>query len=421
MEEVEMHRLLIIDDEPNLVEGLYDYLTTILSPDIEIWKAYSGQEACQLMSQFFVDLLISDIQMPGMTGLELLEQVEKNNPRCRVIFLTGYNTFSWVQKALRHSCCVDYILKTQGDQVISESVLNQLQKIEEETKEEELIRQAAEQVKALQPFMNQKKLTDWLVKGKPAPTVTENGIQTAKKLLLVLFHCKTEHRSSDMYQLLIQKLVKDEFRNVISEIVFMGWGDYVMLLQCEEAECGNSVYHYLHMRLERMQALMRNAGYVTNAAFLDNWVSAQSAGANIKKMHDQLLLIENTDQEVIIRCGDKAEESRKNSDEIMVWIKKYVMDHISDINLSLGIIAEKTCYAPAYLSRLFKQKEGVNFLEYVSQMRIYTACNLLTEGKKNINQISRMVGFESPSYFSAFFKRRTGKTPQQYMREMKGQ
>ena len=59
-----MYRLLIVDDEPNLVEGLYEYLVSVVPEETDILKAYSGREAFQIMHKYSVDLLIADIQMP---------------------------------------------------------------------------------------------------------------------------------------------------------------------------------------------------------------------------------------------------------------------------------------------------------------------------------------------------------------------
>lgn len=410
-----MYRLLIVDDEPNLVEGLYEYLSSVVPEEADILKAYSGQEAWQIMYKFSVDLLIADIQMPGMTGLELINKVEQICHRCSVIFLTGYSNFEWIQKALRHPCCVDYVLKTQGDQVIGEVVLRQLHQIEMMSEGEAVLRRAAVQLEKIKPFLDQKDVIDWLIGGKKAPDVTGGGIHTKEKILLCLCRC-ISIQNPDMYYLLLKKLLTDEFQNSAIEVVQIGWGEQVILIQTAEKYFSGSVYHYLYIRMERVQALLGNAGYLSDVALFDTWADLSNIRENIKKMHMKLAAEGNAEEERLIRIG-KVSARKEASNDILRWIKQYVKDNVSNPDMSLTMIAEKTCYAPGYLSRLFKEKEGKNFMVYVAEVRIDTACRLLREGKYNAQQVSKMVGFESPSYFSAFFKKKTGKSPLQYVHD----
>ena len=415
--EDEMYHLLVVDDEPTLVEGLCDYLSSMLSEETDILKAYSGQEAYAIMSQYSIDLLISDIQMPGMDGLELLDKVEQFCPHCNVIFLTSYNTFNWIQEALRHPCCVDYILKTQGDQVIGEAVLKQIKRLDQQNDGKELVRRAAAQMEHLRPYFQQKELEKWLIEGKAAPAVTGGGIHTGKPFLVCLWHCKIQEKALDIYQSLMKKMLKDEFSGAMTEVVFMGWGELAVLIQINSPIPEQSVYSYLYMRMERIQILLENAGLMSDVAILDRWTDGSDIRQSIRQMHDQLAKVYNAEQEVIIRIGSLSEERKNDANEVVRWVKQYVERHISDPNLSLVTIAEKSCYSASYLSRLFKQKEGENLLSYITQVRINTACRLLRERRYSVQQVGRMTGFLSPSYFVAFFKRRVGKTPLQYMRD----
>lgn len=410
-----MYRLLIVDDEPNLVEGLCEYLASVVSEETDILKAYSGQEALQIMHKYSVDLLIVDIQMPEMTGLELINKVEQIYPCCSVIFLTGYSNFEWIQKALRHPICVDYILKTEGDQVIGEAVLKQLQRIEMVSSGEELLRRVAVQAEKMETFFEQKEVEAWLTEGKTAPDVTGGGIQTKENVLLCLCRCKSI-QNQGIYYLLLKRLLKDEFPNAAIEIVRMGWGETAILIQAQDKSLEDSVYYYLYTRMERVQSLLRNAGYLSDVALYDTWANAMDTREIINRMHGKLTARGDLEEEMLVRIG-KISVGKDDASETLRWIKKYVKANISDPDISLTMIAEKTCYSPGYLSRLFKEKENKTFMSYVADVRIDTACRLLREGRYNAQQVSKMIGFESPSYFSAFFRRKTGKTPLQYVHE----
>src|SRR5262245_53423421 len=80
-----MYRVLIVDDEPILVDGMYRMLSEIEEPELELLRAYSGVEALERLNKLRVDLVISDIRMPGMSGLELHRRINERWPDCRVI------------------------------------------------------------------------------------------------------------------------------------------------------------------------------------------------------------------------------------------------------------------------------------------------------------------------------------------------
>ncbi len=116
-----MYKLLIVDDEDMIVDGLHAIFTEQDELDLQVYRAYSGEEAIDVLNQTRIDVVLSDIRMPGISGLELQVEITKRWPDCKVIFLTGYNEFELVQKAVREGA-VNYILKNEDDEEIIESV-----------------------------------------------------------------------------------------------------------------------------------------------------------------------------------------------------------------------------------------------------------------------------------------------------------
>lgn len=131
-----MLKVLLVDDEPFILQGL-KILVDWNSEGYEIVAALSnGKEALDYIKENEVDLIISDIQMPVMTGLELLETIQKEKlTNARFAILTGYDDFSYAQKALK-SGTMDYILKpVQKKDIIS--LLRNVSNLEKENKEKE--------------------------------------------------------------------------------------------------------------------------------------------------------------------------------------------------------------------------------------------------------------------------------------------
>ncbi|MBB6730766.1 response regulator transcription factor [Cohnella zeiphila] len=113
-----MFTLLIVDDEPMIADGLYEEFQDSREWDLDVYRAYSGKEALERIEHMKVDILISDIRMPGVDGIELLKQVRSRWPSCRVILLSGYKEFDYAYSALEYGA-VRYVLKTEGyDKVI---------------------------------------------------------------------------------------------------------------------------------------------------------------------------------------------------------------------------------------------------------------------------------------------------------------
>ena len=116
-----MFRLLIVDDEPFIADSIYEVISGINNPELDVYKAYSGREALEWMERARFDIVMTDIRMPDISGLQLMERIRESWPECRAIFLTGYNEFDYVYKAIQYKD-TSYLLKTEGFEKIIETV-----------------------------------------------------------------------------------------------------------------------------------------------------------------------------------------------------------------------------------------------------------------------------------------------------------
>ncbi|MCD1257264.1 response regulator [Paenibacillus athensensis] len=110
-----MFSLLIVDDHKHLVESM---LTTIAWQQYgvaHVYGAHSGYEALELMLSRDIDVLVTDIRMPGMSGLELIERVRAGWPGVDCILLTGFADFQYAQKAIELQAA-HYLLKPVRDE-----------------------------------------------------------------------------------------------------------------------------------------------------------------------------------------------------------------------------------------------------------------------------------------------------------------
>lgn len=113
-------KAMLVDDEPFILQGLSILIDWEAEGYEIVKKASDGKEALDYLRENKVDLIITDIRMPRINGLELLEIIRKENiSDAYIIVLSGYNDFKYAQAALRYSC-MDYILKpVQKEQLIA--------------------------------------------------------------------------------------------------------------------------------------------------------------------------------------------------------------------------------------------------------------------------------------------------------------
>ena len=102
-------KLLIVDDEPVIVRGLETMVREGNTLFSKIEKAEDGIEAFKKLAYFQPDLIITDIQMPGMNGLQFIEEAKRKG-HARIIILTGYDNFTYAHQAMKHKV-TDYLLK----------------------------------------------------------------------------------------------------------------------------------------------------------------------------------------------------------------------------------------------------------------------------------------------------------------------
>ncbi|WP_248926887.1 response regulator [Paenibacillus hamazuiensis] len=145
-----MFSILIVDDHKHLVESL---ATTIPWEQYDvtcIYTAFSGMEALSVLERHKVDILLTDIRMPGMSGLELIEQAKLRCGDIDCLLVTGYAEFEYAKRAIELQA-VDYLIKPVRDEALlaslSRIVQRRKQRIQEEP-EAEALRIELEQLKA---------------------------------------------------------------------------------------------------------------------------------------------------------------------------------------------------------------------------------------------------------------------------------
>ena len=132
MNQTEKIHIYVVDDEPIGADDISDLIRDQFQEawNVEVHTAYSAASVLKQTETQPCDILLSDIKMPGMTGLELASKMRERFPKLIIIFLTGFDDFSYAYEAYRQHA-FHYLLKTEGDDVILDAVKKCLNTIRE--------------------------------------------------------------------------------------------------------------------------------------------------------------------------------------------------------------------------------------------------------------------------------------------------
>ena len=156
-----MYKLLIVDDERHIADGLYRTFSSISDISLEVYRTYSSPEALELFTRYRMDILITDIDMPVTNGLDLVSEIKKRWPDCRTIILSGYSEFDYAQTALAYHCDF-YILKSQGDEPLIDAVSECILRLERDSREKNWTKQLENELQRVRPMLQQTFLNNLL-------------------------------------------------------------------------------------------------------------------------------------------------------------------------------------------------------------------------------------------------------------------
>jgi two-component system, response regulator YesN len=113
-------------------------------------------------------------------------------------------------------------------------------------------------------------------------------------------------------------------------------------------------------------------------------------------------------------CSFLSNKGNVYNNKVISKAKKFVIENVSK-SISLQEVANTLCISPGYFSTIFKQSAGMNFIDYVTEVRIEKAKKLLKESNLKIYEIAHMTGYDNAYYSSKVFKKTTGITPKEFV------
>lgn len=406
-----MFRLLIADDEHYARIGIK---SSINWSDIGVkivGEARDGEEALQLAIEHKPDLILSDIRMPFMDGIELLEQVKKILPDCGFIILSGYSEFEYARQAIKHGAMA-YLLKPIDRQQLMQTVMDALERLQVRQNEKTYYNMLSCEYSELQ----QQFLRNW-VQGRPissetaASRLVELGIPVIKGYyLLAVLHRKTEMAQMDSENVedmfLRTRFTDHREENLLFQLSAQDWCVIAQISETDHIQKMVSEWRQITAELEKKTSDCYSVGISCIYHGLENITKAYDEAqyaAGVYGIPTRNCI--TAYQDTFLSCRHK--EVR----EAVKYIKNHFFEDITAENAAnlSGISASR-------LMHIFKNDLGTTFNNCVAENRTLAAIEIMEAGTYKIYEIAEMVGYTDVKYFSSVFKKVTGRTPSEYMR-----
>lgn len=402
-------QILIVDDEPHVVDAIRGILEQEPEVDLEIHTAFRGQQALKLCQQYPISLLITDIRMPDMSGLELARQVRQLTPDCNVILLTAYSDFTYAYEGIQLHAS-DYILKTEDKQIIRSRIFKILGTMEQELRHRSWLESARES----NPISDRlcKKLLMPQRSSQQEEAFTLLGFRETGFPLLLIAAKTPSHIpiQAEILQKSLMRCLSGRITHLCASTISENICSLVLSLDPKGYAITGT---WLMVTMERIQALYTATTQAECAILYSYPIDNLDQLSGKYQIAARYLEAERFDA-----CVKVISDVKKESPLVTIhFVKRYVKEHLNQ-DLSLSQISVVTGYNPTYLSRLFKEQTGETLNRYISRKRMEYIARLMRDPQISMQQIMDAAGFATRSYFNQFVKKETGLTPKQYRMQM---
>ncbi len=517
-----MYKLLIVDDESIEIDAL-KYIIKGSSLRIgEIQEASNGQEAIAVATIFAPDIIILDIKMPGLNGLEAAKILKKIYVDSKIIFLTAFNQFEYAHEAIKIGV-EDFIVKPASKERVIDVISKAIEEIEKQEKvnlhkkdmEEKLLQVSKylegefltsvvsgeideqqandyfsfmltdfnhgfgitlkleffcdEHMSHLNKNMVKKRFSEKLFNALSSRNIKflMNTIRSTIYILIFGYPTGNKEGYIEFVEEEISK-VREAMSEQINAQISVGYGNEYdsiselwksfsqakidcknKLLMLEE-NCEVPKVNSLDVKEKELceSIIEGNAREMIRIVedILDNIIYSSNDISDIRiKLYEFLILLNkslNSDRNLQNKVPEQLFDDLKtvySKGEAKVFIHEYLLKIMEEINLiktdKTGLILNKVVkyidehyaenltleevamqcgFSTYYFCKMFKKYQNCSFTDYLSNVRIKTAKKLLKNPQLNIKEITQMIGYVDPNYFTRVFKKSEGYTPSEY-------
>ncbi|MCQ2982749.1 MAG: response regulator [Treponemataceae bacterium] len=351
-----MYKVIVVDDERTIREGIV-HLTDWQRHDCMVTGSFgSAREALSYLELNQADIVITDIRMPGMDGLELCRRINETYPAIRCIVLTAYSDFSYARQALRNGVS-DYIVKNE--------FLEELPKALE-------------------------RCEGSLTAGEKKYCVVSGRLETSGP--------EKNDIERTLDHILTLCLVNAEFRLTLDGT------DCSIFITCDESAAVDAAS--LKGNFSAVVLMVQEFLGCSMQFGIGSFVS-QLSDMPLSLQQSRIALEESAAGPATVLVYEKKEQ-------LVQKIERYLASHYAE-DVNLTAMSSELNYSTSYLSRKYKELSGTTITEKLTEIRMEQACRLLTQdGSMKIYEIAEQVGISDPAYFTNTFMKYKGMSPSEY-------
>lgn len=400
-----MHKLVIVDDEYLVRLGIRETIDWAANGIEVIGDASNGKQGYEMIKELNPDLVITDIKMPIMNGVDLVKTLHKEGFNGEIVVLSGYKDFEYAKETFENGI-FSYVVKPIDNDELLEVVLRAVAKLEQKIKDRTLTSKVQTELPTLQSEFMKKLLSSNSFVGSDIPSELLNhdiSLPTNGTMALISIEEMFKSKKSEL-NIYINLLKEALSKEKIAFVDFDFQDSIVMFLNSNDIEKISLICRETFIPFEQKTLTALTVGLTLYSSLEYIQKTYESC---LKLVQSKLLFHLNT---VEMELDDQTSYRHRQSISQFYSIiaEKYSMQ------LTVRSVSDEMNVSESYLMHLLKDNLGKTFNEILTGYRIGIAKRLLLSGKYRINEVSDKVGYIDVKYFSQVFKKIVGVTPSDY-------
>ncbi|MGI6316807.1 MAG: response regulator transcription factor [Christensenellales bacterium] len=417
--------ILLVDDQPNILTSLVSCIPWSKLGISEVFTAGSAEEARAILREKKTDILITDIEMPGGSGLELLAWVRERVTDTECILLTSHADFLYAKQAISLKVS-DYVLQPARYEDVIQAVRKAVANRSARSRSEELIRYRGQDFAVINATA-QSIFENW-------PTYQESFLQPAlldgqiNQLSRMSLHCKRDDPCTILYGH-IRSWHRIPLEPVAILSLYRKLLDTVLprqsLARITWFPQENVFFTVFFAPLtDRMEQALQKV-YDASEAEIGCAARMLYCGTDFQHIREALSSLRSEEIEFGLSHDSGAVcllpvkpkpfsweiDSMKQRDrQHLAQICRYIEEHMAE-PITRTQIAEDLHMSPGYVSHVIKELEDLNCKELITKIKMEFARKLLQKSRFSIGEIAIQCGYDSFAYFSKVYRQTYGITP----------
>lgn len=417
-----MFKLMIADDNPYALDALRDSVCWE-EFDLCLVGAYlNGQDLLDAATTTTPDVVITDISMPKLNGIELTSRLWNISPHIKIIFLSNYSDFEYAQKAVQLHIS-DYLLKPFSPAQISAVMKNVVQELCNDRLRHFEETQTKRQVDFYRGLAREYYLCKLLYQTEDPSAIArkldELGFPLPQNPLLCIAHILIHAEADENPETLQPKLrsILQTYRRPEHELIWLDRSDVafsVLVLYSDPALDVENLLSQLHIDIETTTGLNAAIGFSTvSGDFSELGELLNQAITAATQKDSQRNEVTNYDEILTNATNSPKKHPTANISNYVEKMKEYIHANYM-MPITTKDVSSAVFLSSSYANQCFNAECGCTIYEYITQCRISHAKTLLAETDIQISSVAELVGYNGKTSFYLAFKRNVGISPAEY-------